>query len=632
MKPQLTSAHTLAEQLRAAAPRHELAINSEHRLRMENLSFDIDVWYRRLCTFTFPTSFLPLDLTEAAAIVRNYDVVWRGHDPLTTMHPHDVRILQHLEQRIDFALESFPNRDAFVRLCGRSPKDGEPRDPAAIFQAYQGHLTNTTQVFASDPIPAVRDSVGNTKLVAATRTSTLRVRSGKDTLALLLSSERVFLDCVDWLKHGEPEQICLRQWEDRLCIENEFRCFVHDGKMTAISQYDPYPVLPHQLRNNENKKKLEKMMKEFWKKLHPSVGVASYVCDLGWLPPVVSDSTDDDEVGEIVLVEIAPFLPCTGPALFKWTQDKDVLFGRSPFEFRTSESVRPQLEELVEMTWEERFRNPTPGKQYDRHWDDVLLQEGGGEGEEEKIGSESEGEGVVVRFLKQMWSSAFDGGDSGDSGNSVDVDGENSTESTEESFWLFVYGTLKENFHWHDKFLSRECRGVKKHAITSTPWPLIVGESGVPYLVANLPCKGGTGGGKRVRGELWKVTASTMARMDAYEGVDKGYYERRKISVVVSSSSEEGTSSTKREEEQEEEKEEEEEEVWVYMLAKSMEWMKEAECLDEYTLEMHDAKYNPIRHILIKQEGYLEHTNSTWGLSDDAFHVYEGVGKEVEEI
>ena len=63
------------------------------------------------------------------------------------------------------------------------------------------------------------------------------VSSGKDTLALLLSSERVFLDCVDWLKHGEPEQICLRQWEDRLCIENEFRCFVHDGNMTAISQF-----------------------------------------------------------------------------------------------------------------------------------------------------------------------------------------------------------------------------------------------------------------------------------------------------------------------------------------------------------------------------------------------------------
>jgi gamma-glutamylcyclotransferase (GGCT)/AIG2-like uncharacterized protein YtfP len=520
------------------------------------------------------------------------------------MQPHDVRILQRLEQRIDCALDAFPNRDAFVRLCGRSPKDGEPRDPASIFQAYQRHFANSTQDFSCDPDPAVRVSVGNAKLVAATRTSTLRVRSGKDALALLLSSERVFLDCIDWLKHGEPEQICLRQWEDRLRIENEFRCFVHDGKMTAISQYDPYPVLPYRLRSSESKIILERKMKEFWHELHPCVGVDSYICDLGWLPPAA-----EGEESQIVLVEIAPFLPCTGPALFKWTCDKDVLFGRSPFEFRTAEIVRPQLEDLVELTWEERFRNPTPDKQYDKHWEDVLLQE------EENAGRESERGGVtttgVARFLKQMWSRTFGGSHQQNLESSCGGDDESPDD--EESSWLFVYGTLKENFHWHNKFLRRGCQGVKKQATTSLPLPLIVGESGVPYLVANFP----QGAGKRVRGELWRVTTSTIARIDAYEGVDKGYYERRKIQVVVSSES-----SSK--------SEEQEEEVWVYMLAKPTEWMRRAVFLEVYSRETHDAKYNPIRHILIKQEGYLEHTNSTWGLSDEGFQVYEGVGKEVD--
>lgn len=37
-----------------------LAIYSEHKLRAENLPFDIDVWYPALEKFTFRTEFIPL--------------------------------------------------------------------------------------------------------------------------------------------------------------------------------------------------------------------------------------------------------------------------------------------------------------------------------------------------------------------------------------------------------------------------------------------------------------------------------------------------------------------------------------------------------------------------------------------
>ena len=41
----------------------------------------------------------------------------------------------------------------------------------------------------------------------------------------------------------------------------------------------------------------------------------------------------------------------------------------------------------------------------------------------------------------------------------------------------------------------------------------MVGESGVPYLLGDLP-----GQGKRVRGELWRLDDTTLLGLDEYEG------------------------------------------------------------------------------------------------------------------
>merc|ERR1712154_364445 len=85
---------------------------------------------------------------------------------------------------------------------------------------------------------------------------------------------------------------------------------------------------------------------------------------------------------------------------------------------------------------------------------------------------------------------------------------------------LFVYGTLKRNFHWHSKFLSNaEYLGT---AVTEQCYPLVVGDCGVPYLL-DLP-----GEGKNIEGELFRVTSEDLENMDQYEGVGKGHYGRKR--------------------------------------------------------------------------------------------------------
>jgi hypothetical protein len=112
-----------------------LSFDSEHRLRSENLAWDIDVWYPKLKDFTFPSIFLPLKLSEAKAIKAFNDVSWRNYQ--SELLPIEIETLNELENDITKTLEAwehFTEHGVFMRLCGRSPKDGENRPKFATFQ------------------------------------------------------------------------------------------------------------------------------------------------------------------------------------------------------------------------------------------------------------------------------------------------------------------------------------------------------------------------------------------------------------------------------------------------------------------------------------------------------------------
>jgi hypothetical protein len=152
----------------------------------------IDVWYPRLKAFTFDTIFLPLSCGEGAAMVHSYDAMWR-HRPGREITALDVRLLQRLEARISEALDRPPFWDertgarvpAFLRLCGRSPKDGEPDDRSGVWHAYLHNLDGVRAELSQLRQPNTEESFdkaaltdeGNAMLIAISRTPTLCVRS-----------------------------------------------------------------------------------------------------------------------------------------------------------------------------------------------------------------------------------------------------------------------------------------------------------------------------------------------------------------------------------------------------------------------------------------------------------------------
>jgi len=92
-----------------------------------------------------------------------------------------------------------------VRLCGRSPKDGEPLDRQAVWNDYMRtlqQLTAHTDAAAFDECAVD----ANTRLRAITHASarSFRCRSGNDVMSLLLTSERVHRCASSFVRLAPP--------------------------------------------------------------------------------------------------------------------------------------------------------------------------------------------------------------------------------------------------------------------------------------------------------------------------------------------------------------------------------------------------------------------------------------------
>ncbi len=106
-----------------------------------------------------------------------------------------------------------------------------------------------------------------------------------------------------------------RSWEPAMSYDLEFRVFVCSHAVTAISQYDHYGVYPHLAALQG---RVQAAILAFWARMHPAVGLDRYVADFAFLPGAGGGGGGGDRV---VLIEISPFMTCTGSAMFSWRAD-----------------------------------------------------------------------------------------------------------------------------------------------------------------------------------------------------------------------------------------------------------------------------------------------------------------------
>ena len=137
-------------------------------------------------------------------------------------------------------------------------------------------------------------------------------------------------------------KVALRAWEPSLRQEYEFRGFVFEGALTAISQYNDYCYLPEQVQQADH---ICATLERFWReRVAPAAAplYASYVVDFALLAG-----------GEPRVIELNPFDEQTGAGLFSWERDRDALQRApppgEPCPLRLATQPRPRMQPTLEV-------------------------------------------------------------------------------------------------------------------------------------------------------------------------------------------------------------------------------------------------------------------------------------------
>jgi hypothetical protein len=117
------------------------------------------------------------------------------------------------------------------------------------------------------------------------------------------------LKLYDW-----NNNIISREWNNLLDPSIEFRCFVYQSNLTAISQYNHYCQF-YDLQNDLTVQQIKSLLDSFNEKY------SNYIIDLGLIENKLSNEL------ECIVIELNPFVTSTGGSLFHWSGDINQLTG-----------------------------------------------------------------------------------------------------------------------------------------------------------------------------------------------------------------------------------------------------------------------------------------------------------------
>lgn len=274
-----------------------------------------------------------------------------------------------VESVLDAAVRNIgKGKGAFVKLSIRSPKDAALHTSStreAIRQALASSVHTLPKDGKSTPDMVLEDL----KIVSSACQDTLRARDGAAALRLLLESDRAHTDLMNhilYLEDGEKFNLCLavREWDDRLDPDFEFRLFVVGGQPTALTQYNDFVF---DKRMVKGKKAIERSIMGMWDRVKAKIHKKSkdYCIDFAVQP---------DDFSKALIIEVNNFQPpLAGSGMFEYADEGDrKLLQQGPFSFRIRESplesheimtqagIRTLHEPILDLIRTERMKKINP--------------------------------------------------------------------------------------------------------------------------------------------------------------------------------------------------------------------------------------------------------------------------------
>ncbi|KAH3756146.1 cell division cycle protein 123-like [Pelomyxa schiedti] len=302
--------------------------------RTGHIPFDVQSWYPRVSGLTFPTELIPLRIDVGRAIVQTYRHRFYSEPAPSNQQ---LQLLEEMEQNMNNAIKGLPH-GAFVRLSARSPKDAGRVNAENLRRYIAEREAELSEEQRSNPL-----FVANAKMLAIgkARWEALRCTSGKEAMEMILNSERVFMDLMEAIETEElwDQYVVVRKWEPKLIADMEFRAFVYNGKLTAISQYNHYVYIPLLVAHHD--RILEALIAYWTAQVEPvTKDLPNYIVDLGFLK--------FEPEPELCVIELNPYRDTTGAALFDWGHD-EALLKEGPLTLRVHQKPVVGIDHEVDM-------------------------------------------------------------------------------------------------------------------------------------------------------------------------------------------------------------------------------------------------------------------------------------------
>ena len=229
------------------------------------LDVNTESWLGLLLEETFPTSYCPLLVEDAEFFVRLYERLYKDKD---TSVIKDIQWWEHLSadekvlvdgmcERLQAVMDQYlqNGQATFVKLSSRSAKD------APVYrETFAGLLTSELRKTKLQRGGSEENHQITCLLMAAFQA--LKMTSAQQVLEVFQCSERIYQDMLLALEQKQRfrENFVVRQFVD-IAVDMEFRGFVWQGKLTAISQYN-YLIFSERL--NSEKENIERTLRQYF--------------------------------------------------------------------------------------------------------------------------------------------------------------------------------------------------------------------------------------------------------------------------------------------------------------------------------------------------------------------------------
>ncbi len=168
----------------------------------------------------------------------------------------ELEMREKLEERLAMVMD--PTKVYFCRMSTRSPKDG-------------------VSLSAEEKLLPITERLQR-------KIRLLQVRNPQQVVDLLTKSQRVFSDINFYFGHRVANStsaklfLILREWTE-MPQDHEFRCYIVNRKIVAISQYQCYCVFPA-MQNVEHVRRIRDVIVQFHEQIKQDIPMHDYVIDI----------------------------------------------------------------------------------------------------------------------------------------------------------------------------------------------------------------------------------------------------------------------------------------------------------------------------------------------------------------